>query len=154
MAQSIFLFHSVDDCMLKHRLDIEIMRDTDQSWPSLCTLVLCLIWMLWNNYLSEVFLYFYRYRAASRASTAFYTLTPTVNIHTLKVLSSRLWWRKQNILSPLWIYVQRESERARAFFSSSDISNTHMFVLKIIQIFFFLLSLNTCFWKAAIPFTA
>lgn len=63
-------------------------------------------------------------------------LKPTVNIHTLKVLSSRLWWRKQNILSPLWIYVEREGERVQAFFSSSDISNTHMFVLKIILIFF------------------
>lgn len=70
-------------------------------------------------------------------------LTPTVNIHALKVLSSGVWWRKQSILSPLWISEEREGKRNASLFSSSDISNSHMFVLKIIRNFFFPPSLKT-----------
>lgn len=66
-----------------------------------------------------------------------YTLTPTVNTHTLKVLSSGVWWRKQSILSPLWISEEGEGKRNASLFSSSDISNSHMFVLKIIRNFLF-----------------
>lgn len=69
-----------------------------------------------------------------------YMLIPTVNIHALKVLSSWVWWRKQSIHSPLWISEERKGKHNASLFPCSDISNSHMFVLKMIQIFFFPLS--------------
>lgn len=42
-----------------------------------------------------------------------------------------------SILSPLWISEEREAKRNASLSSSSDISNSHMFVLKIILKFFF-----------------
>lgn len=43
---------------------------------------------------------------------------------------------KQSILSPLWISKERKGKCNASLFPCSDISNSHMFVLKMIRIFF------------------